>query len=81
MGPVPCIGVSSPTEAFAELKPLSERAIRIQGSVRPFGPADLTLDRAPRSRSSMLQNTDSPCSANEPRPASWRESLSDVKTA
>jgi len=36
-------GVADPTRAFAELRPLREKVIALQGAVRPFGPVFLIL--------------------------------------
>jgi hypothetical protein len=38
------VGITSPKDAFAELRPLRQRIIAMQGRVRPFGPDYLILD-------------------------------------
>jgi len=49
MVPVRYPGVTSPMEAFAELRPLRARIIALQGRVRPFGPDYLILDAVRKS--------------------------------
>lgn len=43
MVPVRYTGITNPHEAFARLKPFREAVIRMQGTVRPFGPDYLIL--------------------------------------
>jgi hypothetical protein len=44
MVPVRYTGIANPTQAFAELRPLRQRLIDMQGKLRPFGPDYLILD-------------------------------------
>ena len=44
MVPVRYTGVANPHDAFAGLRPFREALIRMQGTVRPFGPDYLILE-------------------------------------